>query len=70
MDEMELLELQLSMGVFIRTEFGLLTGNKKLLAACDKMQPGNDSDQYIACSVIIKALWQRLQSTHMLKRVK
>ncbi len=46
--------LHISLGLGIRNEFGLWRGNKKLLASC-----GLAGD---ASSVIIEALWRRLQN--------
>ena len=70
MNELELLELQLSMGVFIKTEFGLLSGNEELQAAGRELAVGEDdySGDNIS-SVIIKKLWKRLQKTHVLRLV-
>ena len=55
--------------MYIKESFGLLTGNHALIKSC--MQAAN-TDQMIpdeACTVIIRALWDKLQLTHKLRIV-
>ena len=64
MDELELVELRLSLGVFTRNLFGLWDGNTELLDACASESPDE------ATEVIINALWQHLHDIYTLKLVK
>lgn len=69
MSEVDLVKLNMSWGIYIRNEFRL-KGNDPLLqslksyADVDTMTP--DQASYI----IIKELWERLQSSNVLKIVK
>ena len=69
MDERELIELNLSMGLFVRAEFKLVSGNHDLLSACHKAYTGDDFSPEKASSVIIDALWKKLRTTHGLRIV-
>jgi hypothetical protein len=54
--EDELIRLHMTWGMAIRNEFGLWRGNVHLLESCGEAHPDG------ATSVIIRAVWQRLQS--------
>ena len=66
----ELPGLQLSLGAYIKEQFGLLSGNQELVKSCrsasnEKIQHAED-----AATVIMNALWQTLQQTHKLRVIK
>jgi hypothetical protein len=66
----ELDHLGTGLGDYIKQNFGLYSGNKKLLASCAQWaglrQPMADE----ACAVILRALWEDLHSTHKLRIIK
>ncbi len=66
----ELPNLYLSMGDYIRNNFGLLSGNHKLIESCRLEADGPFQRKEDAVAVIIKALWQKLRQTHKLRVVK
>lgn len=70
MDEVERIELHLSMGLFVRAEFKLLSGNQALLSACHKVYRGEDFSPEKASLVILDALWKKLRKTHGLRIVE
>jgi hypothetical protein len=67
MDEVDLMDLHLSLGHDIRDEFGLWTGNEALMESC-RLESGNP-DLHIddASMVIVKALWEKVQQGNMLQ---
>lgn len=66
----ELDQLRSGLGDYIKQNFGIYTGNKALMQSCADLggivQPLPEE----ACSVILKALWKDLQSTHKLRIIK
>jgi hypothetical protein len=66
----ELPNLYLTIGGYIMNNFGLLSGNDKLLEACRFEAGGSFQHEEEAVSVIIEALWRQLQQTHRLRIVK
>ena len=66
----ELDHLGSGLGDYIKQNFGLFSGNEQLLDSCAKQagirQPMVDE----ACAVILRALWEDLQSTHKLRIIK
>ena len=59
--EMELIQYHFGFGMYIRNEFGLWQWNKDLLESCCGGGYYHDPDE--ASSVIIRALWERLQKS-------
>jgi hypothetical protein len=57
----ELVKYHFGFGMHIRNEFGLWKGNKDLLESCCGGGYSHDPDE--ASSVIIRALWERLQKS-------
>lgn len=57
MENDELINLHLSLGVMIRNAFGLHEPNSQLLASCGTAHPDDASD------VIVQELWNRLRSS-------
>ena len=58
------------MGSYIRQDFGLFRGNMELIKSCQELSgiPGLTADQVPL--VIMKALWEKLKKTHVLRVVK
>jgi len=70
MREDELPKLHLTLGGYIMNNFGLLSGNIKLMKSCRLAANGKLRDEEEAAAVIIKALWQELLQTHKLRVIK
>ena len=66
----ELPNLYLSLGEYIMNNFGLLSGNHKLIESCRLEADGSFRHQEDAVAIIIKALWQKLRQTHKLRVIK
>lgn len=66
----ELGQLHSGLGEYIKQNFGLYTGNEPLLKSC--ADSGNLTQPILdeACAVILKALWEDLQTTHKLRLIK
>jgi hypothetical protein len=70
MKEEELIELRLSsLGLYIRSEFGLWAENKKLMRDCCAFAGNNALHGESASAIIIHELWLRLRETHRLRLV-
>ena len=69
MDEAKLAAFHASYGIFLRNEFRL-SGNEPLLQSCREIAGLKAIDAQQASYVILKAIKQRLQDTHVLKVVK
>jgi len=65
-----LVTLHFSLGMDIRNDFGLWSGNEKLLESCWKISVQKDLDIDDASFIIINALWERLQKYPPPKIVK
>jgi hypothetical protein len=59
--EEDLATLHMTLGNYIRNEFGLWGNNKELLRDC--VSEGSKQNPDDASSVIIKSLWKSLQAT-------
>ncbi|MGD8211735.1 MAG: putative molybdenum carrier protein [Desulfobacterales bacterium] len=66
----ELPGLQLSLGAYIMDYFGLPFGNQELVKSCRSVSNENLQHAEDAATVIINALWQKLQQTHKLRTIK
>ena len=66
----ELPALHLSLGEYIINNFGLLSGNQKLMNACRAASKEILRNEKDAVTVIIAALWEELQQTHKLRVIK
>ena len=66
----ELPGLHLSLGGYIINSFGLLSGNQKLMNSCRSASKKILRHEEDAVSVIIAALWEKLQQTHKLRVIK
>lgn len=66
----ELPGLFASIGQYIITNFGLQSGNRRLIEACRSEADGSFQNDEDAAAVIIDALWQKLRETHKLRLVK
>lgn len=70
MAEDELINLHISLGEYIRNEFGLWTGNKDLMDSCSAIAQVDKVYEDTASVIIIEGLWKRLRETHKLRLVK
>ena len=70
MAEDELINLHISLGEYIRNEFGLWTGNKDLMDSCSAIAQVDKVLEDTASVIIIEGLWKRLRETHKLRLVK
>ena len=66
----ELPGLHLSLGTYIMDHFGLLSGNRELVKSCRSASKEKLRHEEDAVTVIINALWQKLQQTHKLRVIK
>jgi len=65
----ELSGLNVSLGLYVRTHFGLPTANNALLESCRAYSKKNKMSIENAADVVIFALWQQLRKTHKLRIV-
>ncbi len=70
MAESDLKHLHPSLGEYIKTNYRILNGNGKLMASCRQQANDETLDADRAASVIIMKLWESLQKTHRIRRVK
>lgn len=70
MGEDDLSALPLTMGQYIREQFGLGRGNKELMESCCSLSGEDDIHEETASMVVIEALWERLRQTHALRVLK
>jgi hypothetical protein len=67
MEKEDLWDVHFSLGLSIRNRFGLHAGNRKLMESCARQLHPNDPKPTFAfheddaSSVIVEALWERLQ---------
>jgi hypothetical protein len=66
----ELPNLHLSLGDYILNNFGLLSGNQKLIESCRLEADGTFEHEKDAVAIIIGALWKKLRRTHKLRVIK
>jgi hypothetical protein len=70
MTENELMTLEFTLGTYIDNEFGIYTGNRRLIFS-SKMHSGDvHMDPDAISPLIIKELWERLREGHKLRVVK
>lgn len=70
MAEDELINLHISLGEYIRNEFGLWSGNDDLMSSCCAIAKIDKISEDTASTIIIEKLWERLRETHKLRVVK
>ena len=70
MAEKDLMTLQITLGSYIGSEFGVWTGNAELLYSCKRASGELQVDPDHAPTVIIEKLWERLRESHRLRIVK
>jgi len=68
--ENDLTTLQFTLGTYIGREFGIWSGNRKLLDSCSVISHDVHLHPDFAPTVIIKELWQCLRETHKLRVVE
>ena len=54
----------------IRENFGVHSGNEELLESCRLLYGPHETDENGPISIIIEALWKKLQGTHALRIIK
>ena len=70
MMQSELSYLHPSLGMYIKNNYKILNGNEKLTASCRQMSGDMNLDADGAVSLIVRSLWEELNKTHRLRRVK
>ncbi len=70
MSRSELSGLHSSLGGYIMNEFGLMSGNRKLINSCRSSSEEMLRRKEDAVTVILTALWKILQQTHKLRVIK
>ena len=70
MTKKDLMTLQITLGSYIGSEFGVWTGNAELLYSSKRALGEVHVDPDHATTVIIKVLWKKLRGSHRLKIVK
>jgi hypothetical protein len=70
MSRNELPGLHLGLGGYIMNNFGLLSGNRKLMNSCRSASNELFRHEKDAVTVIITALWKKLRQTHKLRVIK
>jgi hypothetical protein len=70
MQPLDLDELHLTLGMYIRDNFGLWTGNYALIRSCMQLLGAKNIIPDEASAIIVKSLWEKLQKTHKLRVVK
>lgn len=70
MSEMELGNLYLTLGRYILNTYGVMSGNFDLVESCRSATDQIFQHDEDAVPIIIKSLWERLRTTHRLRRVK
>jgi hypothetical protein len=66
----ELPNIYSSLGDYILKNFGLLSGNQKLIESCRLEADGSFEPEKDAAAIIIEALWKKLRRTHKLRVIK
>ena len=66
----ELATLNLTIGKYVRDNFGIWTGNTELLESCRQFERNTELTMEHVSIVIIQALWKDLKETHRLRIVK
>ena len=66
----ELAPLQLTLGLYIKTQLDRWQANEKFCAACAAAAEKEGLDVSNPTMVLIKALWHHLKKTHRLRRIK
>jgi hypothetical protein len=66
MDEVDLIDLHLSLGHDIRDEFGLWTGNEALMESCRSVSGNPDLHIDDASMVIVRELWRKVKKSNIM----
>ncbi len=70
MDKLDLDVLNMTIGPYIRDEFGLFEGNKQLLESCRILSGRNQLHMDVVPLIITRLLWAGLRRTHSVRVVK
>jgi hypothetical protein len=68
--EQDLPNLQSSLGHYIRTAFGLWSGNSTLMESCCSILGVSELNEDDVSAVIIREVWEQLRETHRMRVVK
>jgi hypothetical protein len=69
MAEEELSYLHPTLGEYVRSRFGLLAENRRLMQSC-RLRSGKNLDEDECSAFIVRELWKKLQASHRLRAVK
>ena len=70
MTEKDLITLEFTLGTYIDNEFGIYTGNRRLIFSSKMLSGDVHIDPDSISPLIIKELWKRLRESHKLRVVK
>ena len=70
LEEYELMDLYFPLGLQIRNNFCLWTGNEKLMQSCCEISGEKDLNVDDASFVLIEELWKRLKEINRIRIVK
>ena len=70
MDLSDVLDARSDIHVYFNKFFGLWSGNTELLASCRSISKGDVYREDDVTRVVLKALWEKLKETHVLRVVK
>jgi hypothetical protein len=70
MREADLDSLHPSLGHYVRTAFGLWSGNEALMDSCCSVSGVGELNEDDASAVIIREVWRQLRETHRMRVVK
>jgi hypothetical protein len=70
MTEKEVLNLNASLGSYIKDKFGLAAGNKELIVSCRSTSKQILNHEDDVSGFLIQLLWKKLRKTHKLRVVK
>lgn len=67
MEKQELLNLDFSIGTYIRNEFGIWEGNNDLIKSCEQVYDWDGIYKEDVVNIIVFELWKKLRETYILK---
>jgi len=70
MKEIDLISLHSTLGVYIRDNFGLWSGNEELMKSCRSLMGEEEIHEDSASQLIISKLWEKLRESHLLRVIK
>jgi hypothetical protein len=70
MKEIDLISLHPTLGLYIRDNFGLWSGNEELMKSCRTLMGEEKIHEDSASQLIISKLWEKLRESHLLRVIK